>query len=109
MEDNQGSWLVRVDGTGVPVSSKGYLGTQDNKLTDVVAMPTGVAAFDQTETKDKALDTFGDISVVRANVDGMVHFDPASGSDAFDARRPLGAGHHARRHRTHADAERPGP
>lgn len=84
MEGGQDSWLIRVDGTGMPVWSKSFLGTQDDELTGVVAMPTGVAAFGQTETTDPALNTFGDIWVVRTNVDGMVHFDPASGFDAFN-------------------------
>ena len=73
------AWLMRIDSSGMPVWSKSYIGTENDELTDVVTMPTGVAAFGSTDTTDSDAVGFDDIWVVRTSVDGMVHFDPASG------------------------------
>ena len=45
-------------------------------------MPNGVAAYGQTATTDPA--HHADIWVVRTSIDGMVHFDPASGFDTIN-------------------------
>jgi hypothetical protein len=84
MQGGQDSWLIRIDDTGMPIWSKSVMGTEDDELTGVVAMPTGVAAFGQTETTPSALNSFAEIWVVRTNVDGMVHFDPTSGFDTVN-------------------------
>jgi hypothetical protein len=73
------AWLMRIDGSGMPVWAKSFIGTENDELTGVVAMPTGVAAFGSTETTVSVAGGFDDIWVVRTSVDGMVHFDPASG------------------------------
>jgi hypothetical protein len=73
------AWLMRIDGSGMPVWAKSFIGTENDELTGVVAMPTGVAAFGSTETTDSVATGFDDIWLVRTSVDGMVHFDPASG------------------------------
>ncbi len=75
---------MRIDGSGMPVWSKSFIGTENDELTGVVAMPTGVAAFGSTETTDPEAVGFDDIWVVRTNVDGMVHFDPASGFETVN-------------------------
>jgi hypothetical protein len=84
MQGGQDSWLLRIDRTGMPLWGKSYLGAQDDELTGVIAMPTGVAAFGQTETPDPAQNSFADIWIVRTNVDGMVDFDPASSFDTMN-------------------------
>jgi hypothetical protein len=73
------AWLMRIDGSGMPVWAKSFIGTENDELTDVVTMPTGIAAVGSTETTDSVATGFDDIWVVRTSVDGMVHFDPASG------------------------------
>ena len=54
--------------------SKTLIGTGSDTLTDVVAMPTGVAAFGETNTTDPVGSSMADIWVVRVNYDGMVNF-----------------------------------
>lgn len=78
------SWLIRIDATGMPVWSKTFTGADDDKLTDVVAMPTGVAAAGDTKTADADASSPDSSWVVRTSVDGMVHFDPSSGLSAVN-------------------------
>jgi len=73
------AWLMRIDSSGMPVWAKSFIGTENDELTGVVTMPTGVAAFGSTDTTDSDAVGFDDIWIVRTSVDGMVHFDPASG------------------------------
>ena len=84
MQGGQDGWLLRIDAGGMPLWAKSYIGAQDDELTGVVAMPTGFAAFGQTETPDPAQNTFADIWIVRTSVDGMVHFDPTSMFDTVN-------------------------
>ena len=35
------AWLMRIDGSGMPVWAKSFIGTENDELTGVVAMPTG--------------------------------------------------------------------
>jgi hypothetical protein len=60
------------------------VGTDKNELEKVVAMPDGVAAFGQTNTTNVLGNSFNDLWVLRTNVDGMVHFDEASGFDTIN-------------------------
>ena len=83
MRDEDG-WLIRLDGTGMPLWSKTYEGTDDNELIGVVAMPTGVAAYGQTNTTNALGNSFNDIWLLRTNVDGMAHFDPDTGFDTIN-------------------------
>ncbi|HYN31902.1 MAG TPA: hypothetical protein VES40_04705, partial [Ilumatobacteraceae bacterium] len=82
------AWLIRIDGSGMPVWSKTFDSPGKDELTGVVALPSGVAAFGRTTTTDPLADPVtggaNDIWVVRTNVDGMVHFDPDSGFDAVN-------------------------
>ncbi len=73
------AWLMRIDSTGMPVWSKSFLGADADKLTDVVAMPVGVAAAGDSVTADSASTQPDTTWVVRTSVDGMVHFDPSTG------------------------------
>ena len=80
---DEDAWMIRVDDTGMPVWSKSYVGAESDEFLGVVAMPSGIAAFGHTTTP--ASDTaFADLWVVRTAVDGMVHFDPASGFDTVN-------------------------
>ena len=73
------AWLMRIDSTGMPVWSKSFLGGDADSLTDVVAMPGGVAAAGDSRTADSASAQPDSTWVVRTSVDGMVHFDPSTG------------------------------
>ena len=78
-------WMIRIDGSGMPVWSKSYIGEDEEQLAGVVTMPHGVAAFGHTQTTDLAAeDGFYDLWLLRANVDGMVDFDPDSGFDTVN-------------------------
>ena len=77
-------WMIRMDGGGMPVWSKSYVGTGEDELLGVVALDEGVAAVGQTRTTNPAGTSFDDLWVVRTNVDGMVPFDPASGFDTVN-------------------------
>lgn len=78
------SWLIRVDATGMPVWSKTFTGADDDKLTALVAMPTGVAAAGDSKTADADASSPDSTWVVRTSVDGMVHFEPSSGLSAVN-------------------------
>ena len=43
-------WMIRIDGSGMPMWSKSYVGADEDELVGVVAMPVGVAAFGLTNT-----------------------------------------------------------
>ena len=73
------AWLMRIDPTGMPVWSKSFLGDDADKLTEIVAMPVGVAAAGDSKSVDSAAASPDSTWVVRTSVDGMVHFDPSSG------------------------------
>ncbi len=81
---DEDSWLIRLDGSGMPVWSKTFSGTDDSELMGVLAMPTGFAAYGQTNTTNPLGNSFDDLWVVRTNVDGMVHFDADSGFDTVN-------------------------
>ncbi len=77
------SFLLRLDGSGMPVWSKSFIGTHVDELHGVVAMPTGFAAFGRTATTHPN-GTYDDMWIVRTNVDGMVHFDDGTGFDTIN-------------------------
>jgi hypothetical protein len=78
------AWMIRIDDTGMPVWSKSYVGTDEDELTGVVRVGSGLAAIGHTETTNPAGNGFDDLWLVRVNRDGMLHFDPASGFDTVN-------------------------
>ena len=78
------AWMIRLDDTGMPVWSKSYRSADHDQLTGVVTVPSGVAAFGHTRTTDPTGGGFHDLWLVRTNLDGMLHFDPASGFDTVN-------------------------
>jgi hypothetical protein len=78
------AWMIRIDDTGMPLWSKSYVGADEDELTGVVTVGSGVAAIGHTETTNPAGNGFKDLWLVRTNRDGMLHFDPASGFDTVN-------------------------
>ncbi|HYN32173.1 MAG TPA: hypothetical protein VES40_06085 [Ilumatobacteraceae bacterium] len=78
------AWLMRIDGSGMPVWSKTFISPGNDELTGVVAMPSGVVAYGNTSTTDPLSSGGDDIWIIRTNVDGMIHFDPDSDFNAVN-------------------------
>ena len=77
-------WMIRLDGSGMPVWSKSYVGDDEDELAGVVALPVGVAAFGHTQTTNAAANGFHDLWLVRTNVDGFMDFGVDSGFDTVN-------------------------
>ncbi len=81
---DEDAWMIRIDKTGMPLWSKSYVGADEDELTGVVTVGSGLAAIGHTETTNPAGNGFNDLWLVRTNRDGMLHFDPASGFDTVN-------------------------
>jgi hypothetical protein len=77
-------WMIRLDGSGMPMWSKSYVGDDEDELAGVVALPVGVAAFGHTQTTNVAANGFHDLWLVRTNVDGYTDFGADSGFDTVN-------------------------
>ena len=75
---DEDAFAIRVDAEGVPIWVKTYLRVgSHNDLADVVALDDGMAAVGFTQLAEGG--GFGDLWVIRTNVDGMLHFTEDSG------------------------------
>jgi hypothetical protein len=74
------AWIMRVDDEGMPRWVKSYISDDLDELDGVFTMPDGLAAFGRTG-KTESTSSYEDLWVVRTSVDGMLHFDPATGFD----------------------------
>jgi hypothetical protein len=68
------AWLLRVDAGGMPVWVKTIVGAGSaDQPSDVVALDDGLVACGRTQIREDTTSN-GDLWVLRANVDGMLHF-----------------------------------
>jgi hypothetical protein len=75
------AWLLRVDAEGMPVWVKTTVGADsDDEPSAVVALDDGLVACGRTQVREDTVSN-GDLWVVRANVDGMLHFLADTGLD----------------------------
>jgi hypothetical protein len=82
---DQDSWMIRVDGGGMPVWFKSLRGPHADKLVDLRALSDGVVACGHTQSLDPlAPFPLQQLWVVRTSVDGMLHFQSANGFDAVN-------------------------
>ncbi|MEQ1501797.1 MAG: hypothetical protein ABMB14_06180 [Myxococcota bacterium] len=73
------AWVMRVDGEGMPMWVNTYRSDLKDHLDALVALPDGFAAVGRTLATGTG--SYGDLWVVRGNVDGHLAFDPALGVD----------------------------
>ena len=84
MYGSEDAWLTQVDAEGMPLWSKSFIGSSDDRFDGVVAVPDGFAAYGSTHTTNNAGTGFHDLWLVRTNRDGMVPFTADSGFDAVN-------------------------
>ena len=82
---NQDAWALMVSTAGMPIWFKSVRGGELDALVDVVALDDGLVACGSTKsTGPNAQGMTGDLWCVRTSVDGMLHFDVASGIDVVN-------------------------
>ena len=82
---SQDAWAMMTSTAGMPLWFKSMRGADTDALVDVVALGDGLVACGSTKsTGPNQVGMVGDAWVVRASVDGMLHFDAASGLDVVN-------------------------
>ena len=75
------AWILRVDATGMPIWVKRYGAADTDNLAGIVALEDGLAAAGTTGFTE-SVGSYSDLWVIRASVDGMVHYADGNGYDA---------------------------
>jgi hypothetical protein len=75
------AWILRVDAAGMPIWVKRYSSPDTDNLAGIVALPDGLAAAGTTGFTE-SVGSYSDLWVIRASVDGMVHYADGNGYDA---------------------------
>ena len=71
--------LMTIDGGGMPVWYKRLAGDDEDALQGIIALDDGLAAYGHTKSASAAFTARSEFWLARTSVDGMLHFDPASG------------------------------
>lgn len=94
------AFLIRLADNGLPIWVKSYIAADSSEvLSGVIALRDGLIAFGRTQVLEEK-NSYGDLWIVRANVDGGVRFTPGQRPDNSQLRRAVAT--HPRPHNSRA-------
>ena len=79
---NTNAWIFRINRNGMPVWVKTYISDDEDKISEVLALPDGLIAFGETGFTETVNGSYTDLWLLRTSVDGMLHFIDGNGFDA---------------------------